>query len=95
VFYEALAKAGLRHIRINDLGLRKGRCPLYVGVVQNWKFFNVSCHIIYLPTDQIYYRLELVVIAFLAFHFSKIIAEYCNPALPFKTIIYCIVTLFL
>jgi hypothetical protein len=42
VFYEALAKAGLIHIRINDLGLRKGKtCPLYVGVVQNWKFFKV------------------------------------------------------
>ena len=44
MFYEALAKAGLIHIRINDLGLRKGKiCPLYVGVVQNWKVFNVSC----------------------------------------------------
>ncbi len=35
---------------------------------------NITCHIIYLPADQVYYRYILVIICFLIFHFSTIIA---------------------
>jgi hypothetical protein len=35
---------------------------------------QLTCHIIYLPTDQVYCRFVLVMISFPAFHFCTIIA---------------------
>ena len=41
-------------------------------------FVKVSCHIIYLPADQVYCRLVLVMISFPAFHFCTIITVSFN-----------------
>ncbi len=40
---------------------------------------TLSCHIIYLLIDQVYCRFVLLIVGFLIFHFSTIIALESDP----------------